>query len=77
MRKNILIANISKHVANCRVNSVEFEQEIDGMGLGIIASLAGLVGAWSLTCLVAGLCSSQGPVGLLWHWFGAVLGFQP
>lgn len=74
MKKIVLASKIREHIANHRVASVDFEQEIDGMGLGVIAGLAGLTGAWSLTCLIAGLCSSQGPIGFLWHWLAAVLG---
>jgi len=54
----------------------------DGIGTDIIQSTvvgvgamaAGLVGAWSVSCLVAGVIAVGGPVSLVASWFGAVTG---
>lgn len=75
MKKLAIASRVREHVINGRVSSIDFEKEVDGVGLGVIASLAGLVGAWSLVCLISGLCSAHGPINFLVSWFMAVFGF--
>jgi len=47
---------------------------IQGAVVGVGAMAAGLVGAWSVSCLVAGVIAVGGPIALVTSWFGAVTG---
>ena len=47
---------------------------LQGAVVGLGAMAAGLVGAWALSCLVAGVIVAGGPVALVASWFGAVTG---
>ncbi|HIJ90329.1 MAG: hypothetical protein OEV89_06125 [Desulfobulbaceae bacterium] len=47
---------------------------IRGAAVGFGAMAAGLVGAWSVSCLVAGIIAAGGPLGLVTSWLGAVAG---
>lgn len=47
---------------------------MQGAAVGFGAMLAGLVGAWSVSCLVAGVIAAGGPIALVASWFGAVTG---
>ncbi len=47
---------------------------IQGAGVGLTAMAAGLVGAWSISCLVGGIIAAGGPSSLVASWFGAVTG---
>ncbi|MDA8162775.1 MAG: hypothetical protein M0022_07725 [Desulfobacteraceae bacterium] len=56
------------------ISSVDFEEEVGNIGLGSAGIVAGLVGAWSLICLAAGLIAAHGPIGFITSWIGAVIG---
>ena len=47
---------------------------IQGAVVGLGAMAAGLVGAWSISCLVAGHITAGGPIASVTSWFGAVTG---
>lgn len=47
---------------------------VQGAAVGVGAMAAGLVGAWSVSCLVAGVVAAGGPIALVASWFGAVTG---
>jgi len=47
---------------------------VQGAAVGLGAMAAGLVGAWSVSCLVAGVVVAGGPIALVASWFGAVTG---
>ena len=47
---------------------------IQGAVVGVGAMAAGLLGAWSISCLVAGVIVAGGPIALVSSWFGAVTG---
>ena len=47
---------------------------MQGAAVGLAAMAAGLVGAWSISCLVAGVIAVGGPIALVTSWFGAVTG---
>jgi len=47
---------------------------VQGAAVGLGAMAAGLVGAWSISCLVAGVITAGGPIALVSSWFGAVTG---
>ncbi len=47
---------------------------MQGAVVGLGAMAAGLVGAWSLSCLVAGVIVAGGPIAIVASWFGAVTG---
>ena len=47
---------------------------MQGAAVGVGAMAAGLVGAWSVSCLVAGVIAAGGPIALVASWFGAVTG---
>ena len=47
---------------------------IQGTVVGTGAMAAGLIGAWSLSCMVAGVIAAGGPLALVTSWFRAVSG---
>lgn len=47
---------------------------MQGAVVGLGAMAAGLVGAWSVSCLIAGVIAAGGPLALVTSWFGAVTG---
>lgn len=47
---------------------------MQGALVGLGAMAVGLLGAWSISCLVAGVIAVGGPIGLVTSWFGAVTG---
>lgn len=47
---------------------------MQGAVVGLGAMAAGLVGAWAVSCLVAGVIAAGGPLGLVSSWIGAVTG---
>ena len=47
---------------------------VQGAAVGVGAMAAGLVGAWSVSCLVAGVIVAGGPIALVASWFSAVTG---
>lgn len=55
-------------------SSIDFEKEVGTVGFGVISIAAGLIGAWSIVCLAAGVIASHGPVSFIASWFRAVLG---
>ncbi|HIJ78361.1 MAG: hypothetical protein OEY01_04075 [Desulfobulbaceae bacterium] len=48
---------------------------MQGAAVGVAAMAVGLIGAWSLSCLVAGVITAGGPMALVSSWFNAVSGF--
>ena len=47
---------------------------LQGATVGLGAMAAGLVGAWSVSCLVGAVIVAGGPIALVTSWFGAVTG---
>ena len=47
---------------------------LQGSALGIGAMIVGLIGAWAVSSLVAGLVTAGGPLELVSSWFKAVSG---
>ena len=47
---------------------------MQGAVVGVGAMVAGLVGAWAVSCLIAGVIAAGGPIALISSWFGAVTG---
>ena len=48
--------------------------EIDKVVIGSIAAFAGVVGLWSVACLVSAMFQAGGPLQLVGGWFKAVSG---
>ncbi len=48
--------------------------EIDKVIIGTIAAFAGLVGLWSVACLISALFQAGGPLGLVGGYFKALAG---
>ncbi len=48
--------------------------EIDKVIIGTIAAFAGLIGVWSVACLVSAMFQAGGPLQLIGGWFRAVSG---
>jgi hypothetical protein len=48
--------------------------EISKVGVYAIAISSGIIGCWATACLVAGMISSGGPVGLVSNYVSAVIG---
>jgi hypothetical protein len=47
---------------------------ISQVGLGMIMSLAGLIGIWGIACLISGIAQSGGVMTLARSWLAAVTG---
>ncbi|HIJ78789.1 MAG: hypothetical protein OEY01_06920 [Desulfobulbaceae bacterium] len=47
---------------------------LQGTAVGVGAMAIGLVGAWALSCLVAGVIVAGGPLNLAASWFNAISG---
>lgn len=45
---------------------------VSRMGIGVIVSMAGLVGMWGLVCLVSGIARSGGLLDLARNWLIAI-----
>ena len=48
--------------------------EVSKVGIITVAAFGGLVGLWSLACLVGGMTASGGPLAFVGDWFKAVTG---
>ena len=48
--------------------------EIDKVIIGTIAAFAGLIGVWSVACIVSAMFQAGGPLQLIGGWFRAVSG---
>ncbi|MCK5516779.1 MAG: hypothetical protein KAI39_07890 [Desulfobulbaceae bacterium] len=48
--------------------------EVSKVGVYAIAFSAGLIGCWSVACLVAGTINSGGPVGLITNFIKSFIG---
>ncbi len=48
--------------------------EVDKVVIGSIAAFAGVVGLWSVACLVSAMFQAGGPLQLVGGWFKAVSG---
>lgn len=48
--------------------------EVDKVVIGTIAAFAGLVGIWSIACLVSAMIQYGGPLAVIKGWFSAVSG---
>ena len=48
--------------------------EVDKVIIGSIAAFAGLVGLWSVACIISAMVQAGGPLQLVGGWFRAVSG---
>jgi hypothetical protein len=48
--------------------------EVDKVIIGSIAAFAGLVGLWSVACIISAMVQAGGPLQLIGGWFKAVSG---
>lgn len=48
--------------------------EVDKVIIGSIAAFTGVIGLWSVACLVSAMYQAGGPLGLVVGWFRAVSG---
>ncbi len=48
--------------------------EVDKVIIGTIAAFAGLIGVWSVACIVSAMFQAGGPLQLIGGWFRAVSG---
>lgn len=48
--------------------------EVSKVGIITVAAFGGLVGLWSLACIVGGMAASGGPLAFIGNWFKAVSG---
>ncbi|HIJ77914.1 MAG: hypothetical protein OEY01_01230 [Desulfobulbaceae bacterium] len=64
----------TKQLANAIVTDGIGTDIMQGTVVGVAAMTAGLVGAWSVSCLVSGIIAAGGPLGLVTSWFQAMSG---
>lgn len=50
------------------------EQEVNNVAIGVILTLAAMIGIWGVACLLSGVVGSDGVVALVQSWFSAVNG---
>ena len=48
--------------------------EISKVGIGVIAVTSTLIGCWAVACLISGMISTGGPVGLVSSFISAISG---
>jgi len=48
--------------------------EVDKVIIGTIAAFAGLIGVWSVACIVSAMYQAGGPLQLVGGWFKAISG---
>lgn len=48
--------------------------EVDKVIIGTIAAFAGLIGVWSVACIVSAMYQAGGPLQLIGGWFKAISG---
>jgi len=56
------------------ISKTTVSAEIDKVIIGSIAAFAGVVGIWSVACLVSAMYQAGGPLQLIGGWFRAVSG---
>ena len=70
---------MAQAIRKTRENVQEVSQEVvtegaSQAGVSIILTLAAIIGAWSLACIVSGITNAGGISQLARAWFGAVTG---
>ena len=50
--------------------------EVDKVIIGTIAAFAGLIGLWSVACIVSAMYQAGGPLQLIGGWFKAISGMK-
>ena len=58
----------------CHVLTGSSATEVSKVGIITVAAFGGLVGLWSLACIVGGMAASGGPLAFIGNWFKAVSG---
>lgn len=48
--------------------------EVDKVIIGSVAAFTGVVGLWSIACLMSAMFQAGGPLGLIKGWFSALSG---
>jgi alkylhydroperoxidase/carboxymuconolactone decarboxylase family protein YurZ len=66
---------LKKTQAEVNVHAQEAVNEgVSQAGIGVILTLAGMIGAWGVACLIGGLAASDGIGDFARSWFTAVTG---
>ena len=73
MQENVLSKQKSKSIVQ-QDTKTSVSTEIDKVVIGSIAAFAGLVGLWSVACLMSAMFQAGGPLQLVGSWFKAVSG---
>ena len=70
---SVLIKQKSKTTVQENTNT-SVSTEVDKVIIGTIAAFAGLIGVWSLACIVSAMYQAGGPLQLIGGWFKAISG---
>lgn len=54
--------------------NISVSTEVDKVIIGTIAAFAGLIGVWSVACIVSAMYQAGGPLQLVGGWFKAISG---
>ena len=73
MQETVLSKQKSKSIVQ-ENSKTTVSTEIDKVVIGSIAAFAGLVGLWSVACLMSAMFQAGGPLQLVGSWFKAVSG---
>ena len=70
---SVLSKQKSKNAVQENTNT-SVSTEVDKVIIGTIAAFAGLIGIWSLACIVSAMYQAGGPLQLIGGWFKAISG---
>lgn len=66
---------LNKTTANVqKINQEAVSEGASQAGVGIILTLAGIIGTWSVACIIGGLVNAGGVGPMARAWFSAVTG---
>jgi hypothetical protein len=68
------VKTMEKRLANVLVTDGIGNDILKGSAMATGALAVGVVGAWALSCLVAGVIEAGGPLALIQYWVSAVTG---
>lgn len=65
---------VKSRLANTLVTDGIGNDILKGTAVATGAMAIGVIGAWAISCLVAGIIEAGGPLALVQYWFSAVSG---
>ena len=66
--------SLTKQITDTIVTDGVGTDILQGTAVGACAMAAGIIGAWSVSCLVSAVIVAGGPLSLVANWFQAISG---